>query len=63
MNRKKVSKYAKLVKAQAAKCNGKGKASTVTAAKKAYIADAVKKGKSKAEATAIANRVTRKCKK
>ena len=52
-----LTKYQRLRKAKASYCKGKAKKSTVTKAKTAYIKDAVKKGKSKSEATRIANKV------
>lgn len=51
------SKYSILVSRKASYCKGKVKKTSLTKAKTAYIQDAVKKGKSKAEATKIANRV------
>lgn len=52
-----LTKYQRLRKAKASYCKGKAKKTTVTKAKSAYIKDAVKKGKTKAEATKIANKV------
>jgi len=57
----KITKYMRLKKVQALSCAGKALKSTVTAAAKAYVDDAVKKGKTKAEAEAIAKRVTSTC--
>ncbi len=53
------TKYQSLRKAKSSYCKGKTKMTTVTKAKNAYIKDAVKKGKSKAEATKIANKVVK----
>lgn len=57
------TKYQSLLKAQSSYCAGRGKKTSVTKAKTAYIKDAMKKGKSKSEATKIANKITGKCKK
>jgi len=57
------TKYQMLVKEQKKFCDGKSTKTKVNAKKKAYIADAKKKGKSAKEANATANRVTKRCKK
>lgn len=57
--RKKTTAYQRLQRAKAASCKS-GNTSKVTAAKTAYIKDAVKKGKTKTQATATANRVVNK---
>lgn len=54
-----LTKYQRLRKAKASYCKGKSKMTSVTKAKNAYIKDAVKKGKSKTEATKIANKVVK----
>lgn len=51
------TKYQLLVAAKKSNCAGRTSSATLTKKKNAYITDAVKKGKSKAEATKIANRV------
>lgn len=51
------TKYQSLRSAKASYCAGRGKKTTLTKAKTAYIKDAIKKGKSKTEATKIANKV------
>lgn len=51
------TKYQSLLKAKSSHCAGRTKKTSLTKAKNAYIKDAVKKGKSKAEATKIANKV------
>ena len=56
------TKYQRLLKAQSGYCAGKTKKTTVTKAKKAYVDDAIKKGKTRAEALKIAQKVTGKCK-
>ena len=55
------TKYQALVKEQAKFCAGKSTKTKVNAKKKAYIDDATKKGRKKSEATASANRVTKRC--
>lgn len=55
------TKYQALVKEQSLYCKGKRTKAQVNKKKKAYVADAKKKGKSAKEANAVANRVTRKC--
>lgn len=56
------TKYQTLVARKKSHCAGRVKKDSLNKAVKAYIADAVKKGKSKADATAIANRVVKgKC--
>lgn len=57
----KITKYMRLKKVQSSNCAGKALKSTVTAAAKAYIDDAVKKGKSLTEAKKIASAVTSTC--
>ncbi len=57
--RKTKTKYQLLLAAKASNCKGRTSAATLNKKKKAYIDDAVKKGKSKAEATKIANKVTK----
>jgi urease gamma subunit len=57
----KVTKYQKLVKAKARACKGnKGAAAEARKAATEYIADAVKKGKTKADATKSANKVLKR---
>jgi len=51
------TKYQILVSRKSSYCNGRVKKTSLTKAANAYIADAVKKGKSKAEAQKIANKV------
>jgi hypothetical protein len=51
------TKYQSLRSAKASYCAGRGKKTTLTKAKTAYIKDAIKKGKSRTEATKIANKV------
>lgn len=58
-NPAKKTKYQKLVSAKKSYCKGKALATTVKAAEKIYIEDAVKKGKPLAEAKAIASRVSK----
>ena len=58
-NPAKKTKYQKLVSAKKSYCKGKALATTVKAAEKVYIEDAVKKGKPLAEAKAIASRVSK----
>jgi len=58
-NSAKKTKYQKLVSAKKSYCKGKALATTVKAAEKTYIEDAVKKGKPLAEAKAIASRVSK----
>lgn len=60
MATKRRTKYQMLQAAVSSLCKGRGKKSTVTERKKAYIADAVKKGQTKAEATKKANKVVNK---
>lgn len=54
------TKYQKLQVVKTKHCEGKAKASDVTKAKNDYVADAVKKGQSKTEATRKADRVIKK---
>lgn len=54
------TKFQQLQAAKKSHCAGRTTMAAVTKKKNAYIADAVKKGKSKAEATASANRVLKK---
>lgn len=51
------TKYQALRKAKTSFCSGRTKKTSLTKAKTAYIKDAVQKGKSKTEATRIANKV------
>ena len=53
------TKYQKLVSAKASACKGRKTNAQVKAVAKEYVDDAVKKGKTKAEADKIANRVLR----
>lgn len=54
----KTTKYQRLQKAKASHCAGRTTKASLNKAKKAYIDDAVKKGnKTRAEATASANKV------
>lgn len=58
---RKVSKYTKLQRAAKRACGGSATAKkSLTKAKKTYIENAVKNGKTKAQATAIANKVMSK---
>lgn len=54
------TKYQSLVAAVGSKCSGRGTAATVAKRKKAYIDNAIKKGKTRAEAMKIANKATSK---
>lgn len=51
------TKYQILRSRKKSYCNGRIKKTSLTKAKNAYVKDAVSKGKSKAEATKIANKV------
>lgn len=55
--RRKTTPYTRLLKAKSSACKGRGTAASVTKAAAAYVKSAMKKGKSKAEANRIANRV------
>jgi hypothetical protein len=57
------TKYQKLLAIQGKKCAGKGGVTSadVKAVAKEYVADSIRKGKSKKEAEDIAHNVTSKC--
>lgn len=55
--KKSKNKYQILVSRKNSYCNGRIKKESLNRARKAYIDDAIKKGKSKSEATKIADRV------
>lgn len=63
MKKRKTTAYQRLQKAQTRACKTGTPAAkkAVAKAKVSYINSAVKGGKSKGEATAVANRVTAKC--
>lgn len=56
-SKRRKTKYQILVSRKSSYCKGRVKKESLNKAKKAYIDDAVKKGKTKSEATKIANKV------